>query len=132
MIKKSHGFDLDNKYGVIIKLQTNRKIVEETLTRIGICNKKTKKLTPSCYLKSENNCVKICHFKELLAMDGYKKLVTTIDYNRRNSIAMLLEQWGMIYIINRCQYMANPVKIFVLKSIYKPKYEICHKYDFKY
>lgn len=106
------------------------KIVIETLTRIGICNKKEKRLTPSCYIMKVGNKYKLYHFKELLIKDGFKNTLTENDYDRRDSIATMLENWGLIRIKNRAHYRKRPVPIFVLKSKYKNDYKICHKYDF--
>lgn len=116
-------------FGVNVKLLKGEKLIIETLERIGICNKNTKVITPSCYLKKTQNGYKICHFKELLAMRGYKKEIIDNDYERRDSIATLLEAWGLVKIEYNRQRIKTPVKIFVLKRYDKDDYTINHKYE---
>lgn len=72
--------------------------IKETLTRIGIASKKEKILYSSCCLLQKQGKYYIVHFKELFALDGKPYNLTANDIQRRNSIANLLEQWGLLKV----------------------------------
>jgi hypothetical protein len=74
--------------------------VRETLTRIGIASRKEKTLFQSCHILHKQNRYFIVHFKELFALDGKHTDITENDIERRNSIASLLSDWGLIKILN--------------------------------
>lgn len=74
--------------------------VRETLTRIGIASRKDKTLFQSCHILHKQNRYFIVHFKELFALDGKNTDITENDIERRNSIAKLLSDWGLITILN--------------------------------
>lgn len=134
MLKNKHVIkynqDIKKNIGIKCDMLVDFRIITETLTRIGICNKITKVMTPSCYIKRGARSAAICHFKELLYNIGYKKNMRNEDYNRRNSIATLLENWDLIKIKDRSKYIVNPTKIFVLKKKEKQHYFINHKFTF--
>ncbi|AIT72784.1 translation repressor of early genes [Enterobacteria phage RB5] len=73
--------------------------VKETLTRMGIANNKDKVLYQSCHILQKKGLYYIVHFKEMLRMDGRQVEMTEEDEVRRDSIAWLLEDWGLIEII---------------------------------
>lgn len=75
--------------------------VVETLSRIGICNRNEKTLTQSCYLLHKQGRYFIKHFKELLIMDGKQDTIEHGDIERRNRIAMLLDEWKLIDVIDK-------------------------------
>ena len=73
--------------------------VKETLTRMGIANNKDKDLYQSCHILQKKGLYYIVHFKEMLRMDGRQVEMTEEDEVRRDSIAWLLEDWGLIEIV---------------------------------
>ena len=73
--------------------------VRETLTRIGVASRKEKKLYQSCHILHKQGKYYIVHFKELFALDGKHANLTTNDVQRRNRIARLLADWGLIGVV---------------------------------
>jgi hypothetical protein len=73
--------------------------VRETLTRIGVASRKEKKLYQSCHILHKQGKYYIVHFKELFALDGKHANLTVNDVQRRNRIARLLADWGLITIV---------------------------------
>ena len=74
--------------------------VRETLTRIGVASRKEKKIYQSCHILHKQGKYYIVHFKELFALDGKKTNFSSNDLQRRNRIAQLLSDWGLISIVN--------------------------------
>jgi hypothetical protein len=74
--------------------------VRETLTRIGVASRKEKKLYQSCHILHKKGKYYIVHFKELFALDGKSTDFDENDLGRRNTIANLLSEWGLIEIVN--------------------------------
>ena len=74
--------------------------VRETLTRIGVASRKEKKLYQSCHILHKQGKYYIVHFKELFALDGKYANLTLNDVQRRNRIARLLADWGLISVVN--------------------------------
>ena len=74
--------------------------VRETLTRIGVASRKDKKLFQSCHILHKQGRYFIVHFKELFALDGKHSNLSENDLQRRNTIAQLLADWGLISIVN--------------------------------
>jgi len=74
--------------------------VKETLTRIGISSRKEKKLYQSCHILHKQGRYAILHFKELFILDGKKNTFTEEDHARRNTIVNLLEEWGLISVVD--------------------------------
>lgn len=109
--------------------------IKETLTRIGVSSNKSnkeQKLFQSCHILSKQNKYYIVHFKELFALDGRPVDISKEDVGRRNTIACLLEEWGMIKIVNPKFVNENrlPVtSIKVLKFADKDKYDLVAKYQ---
>lgn len=75
-------------------------IVRETLTRIGMASRKEKKLYQSCHILHKQGRYFIVHFKEMFALDGKDANLTVNDIQRRNRIAKLLFDWGLVGIAN--------------------------------
>ena len=73
--------------------------VRETLTRIGVASRKEKKLYQSCHILHKQGRYYIVHFKELFALDGKHANLTVNDVQRRNRIARLLSDWGLIEVV---------------------------------
>ena len=74
--------------------------VRETLTRIGVASRKDKKLFQSCHILHKQGRYFIVHIKELFALDGKHSNLSENDIERRNTIAQLLADWGLISIVN--------------------------------
>jgi hypothetical protein len=75
--------------------------IKETLTRIGISSKKEyNTLFQSCHILHKQGMYFIVHFKELFLLDGKPSNLTHDDVCRRNSIATLLSDWGLLNIVN--------------------------------
>jgi hypothetical protein len=73
--------------------------VRETLTRIGVASRKDKTLYQSCHILHKQGRYFIVHFKELFALDGKEANITLGDIERRNTIANLLSDWGLLKIV---------------------------------
>lgn len=86
--------------------------VRETLTRIGVASKKDKILYQSCHILHKQSRYYIVHFKELFALDGKPTDITENDLSRRNAIAKLLEDWGLVKILDKSK-VENPPPIFL-------------------
>jgi hypothetical protein len=77
--------------------------VRETLTRIGIASRKDKKLFQSCHILHKQGKYFIVHFKELFALDGKESDISMSDIERRNVIAELLQDWGLLKILDKAK-----------------------------
>ena len=86
--------------------------VRETLTRIGVASKKDKTLYQSCHILHKRGQYYVVHFKELFALDGKPTDISENDLSRRNAIVKLLEDWGLVKVVNRIQ-VENPPPIFL-------------------
>jgi hypothetical protein len=73
--------------------------IKETLTRIGVASRKEKKLYQSCHIFHKQGKYYIVHFKEMFAIDGKPSNFSDEDKGRRNKIAELLQDWGLLKIV---------------------------------
>jgi len=105
--------------------------VKETLTRIGIASRKDKKLYQSCHILHKQGRYFITHFKELFLLDGNKSTLELTDIQRRNTIATLLSDWGLLTIVNtdRANDTAPLRQIKVLPFREKNEWELLPKYN---
>ena len=105
--------------------------VRETLTRIGVASRKDKKLFQSCHILHKQGRYFIVHFKELFALDGKEANLTENDIERRNTIAQLLGDWGLIAIINTtvAEKKAPLSQIKVLSFKEKSEWDLQAKYN---
>ena len=104
--------------------------VRETLTRIGVASRKDKKLFQSCHILHKQGRYFIVHFKELFMLDGKKANLEQNDVQRRNTIATLLSDWGLVDINNAVELECAPlrqIKIIPYKD--KTNWELCPKYN---
>ena len=74
--------------------------VRETLTRIGVASRKEKKIYQSCHILHKQGRYFLVHFKELFALDGKHANLTINDVQRRNRIAQLLADWGLVGVVD--------------------------------
>jgi hypothetical protein len=91
--------------------------VRETLTRIGVASKKEKVLYQSCHILHKQGKYYIVHFKELFALDGKPTDITENDVARRNTIAILLEDWGLLKLVDKQRAEELKVNISQIKII---------------
>jgi len=109
--------------------------VRETLTRIGVASRKEKKIYQSCHILHKQGRYFLVHFKELFALDGKHANLTSNDVQRRNRIARLLADWGLISIVNETDVAdiapLNQIKVLAYKDkgdwILEQKYNIGKK-----
>ena len=105
--------------------------VRETLTRIGVSSRKEKKLFQSCHILHKQGRYFIVSFKELFLLDGKKANLEESDLARRNTIATLLSDWGLVNIIDtsKCKDKAPLRTIKVVSFREKSEWELCQKYN---
>ena len=109
--------------------------VRETLTRIGVASRKEKKIYQSCHILHKQGKYYLVHFKELFALDGKRANLTINDVQRRNRIAQLIDDWGLISItdLQKIQDIAplNQIKVLAYRDkgdwILETKYNIGNK-----
>ena len=109
--------------------------VRETLTRIGVASRKERKIYQSCHILHKQGRYYLVHFKELFALDGKHANLTLNDVKRRNRIAQLLADWGLISIVDadKIQDIAplNQIKVLAFRDkqdwILETKYNIGSK-----
>jgi len=124
--------DLSKFVEVILNEQDDFLKVRETLTRIGVSSRKEKVLYQSCHILHKQGKYYIVHFKELFALDGKPSNISENDIQRRNAIANLLEEWGLIKILNKKIMTDNiaplhQIKIIAFKE--KDQWELIAKYN---
>lgn len=105
--------------------------VRETLTRIGVASRKDNKLYQSCHILHKQGRYFIVHFKELFLLDGKKSNLEENDIARRNTIATLMSDWGLITIDNKdnAQPLAPLRQIKIIPYKDKENWELCPKYN---
>lgn len=105
--------------------------VRETLTRIGIASRKDKKLFQSCHILHKQGRYFIVHFKELFLLDGKKSNLEESDLQRRNTIATLLSDWGLVNIVDSSNVKEKaPIRqIKIVSFREKDEWELCQKYN---
>jgi len=104
--------------------------VRETLTRIGVASRKDKKLYQSCHILHKQGRYFIVHFKELFMLDGKKSNLEENDVMRRNTIATLISDWGLVTILLKGSLKCAPLRqIKILPFKEKDEWELCPKYN---
>ena len=113
--------------------------VKETLTRIGVASKKDKTLYQSCHIlhkrdkDTKESRYYIVHFKELFKLDGKPTTITEEDLARRNTIANILAEWGLITLVDKSKSTSPVATISSIKIVshkdktnwkLEPKYNI--------
>ena len=88
--------------------------VRETLSRIGVASRKERKLYQSCHILHKQGRYYIVHFKELFALDGKQTNLSENDIARRNTIANLLNDWGLVEVLGNSENVAPLSQIKVL------------------
>jgi hypothetical protein len=81
--------------------------IKETLTRIGVASRKEKKLYQSCHIFHKQGKYYIVHFKEMFLIDGKPSNFSDEDKGRRNKIISLLQDWGLLKVVEP-DYILDP------------------------
>lgn len=105
--------------------------VKETLTRIGVASKKDKTLYQSCHILHKQGKYFIVHFKELFALDGKEANISSNDIERRNTISKLLEDWGLLNIVNsaKAEKQVSLSQIKIVSYSEKKEWNLVAKYN---
>ena len=105
--------------------------IRETLTRIGVASRKDKILYQSCHILHKQGRYFVVHFKELFALDGKQADLTENDLQRRNTIAKLLIDWGLVQVINQDKFTdlapLSQIKVIAFKD--KNEWSLQTKYN---
>jgi len=105
--------------------------VKETLTRIGIASRKERRLYQSCHILHKQGRYFLVHFKELFALDGKESNLTNNDIERRNTVAILLQDWGLLKVLKPAeaepQASLSQIKVLAFKE--KNEWELVPKYN---
>lgn len=126
--------DVFNGNGVEITLPDSESFlkIKETLTRIGILSKRENILYQSCHILHKKGLYAIFHFKEMFLLDGKTANISDNDLGRRNTIAGLLQDWGLLKIVDLNfeqlpMVSVNQIKILSYKE--KTNYQLIEKYS---
>ena len=103
--------------------------VRETLSRIGVASRKERKLYQSCHILHKQGRYFIVHFKELFALDGKQTNLSENDISRRNTIAKLLSDWGLVEIMGEAEPVAPLSQIKILSYREKDEWTLETKYN---
>tara|TARA_A100001201_G_scaffold86900_1_gene76590 strand:+ start:387 stop:818 length:432 start_codon:yes stop_codon:yes gene_type:complete len=123
----------ENMLEVKIKEPDDFLKIRETLTRIGVASRKERKIYQSCHILHKQGRYFIVHFKELFALDGKTANIFINDIERRNTIAQLLSDWGLIELVGEVTTKAplSQIKVLPFKEknewVLEPKYNIGKK-----
>jgi len=115
---------------VILSEPDNFLKVRETLTRIGIASKKDNRLYQSCFILHKQSKYFIVHFKELFILDGKHSDISVEDIERRNTIAALLQDWGLVEIVelSKVEKRASMSNIKIVPFKEKQDWDLIAKY----
>ena len=121
----------DSMLEVTIKQPDDFLKIRETLTRIGVASRKDKTLYQSCHILHKQGRYFIVHFKELFALDGKNATLSENDIQRRNTIAILLQDWSLIDIVKKesAENKAPLSQIKVLPFKEKNEWNLSAKYN---
>jgi len=131
MEKRILSLGVEDLLEIRLKAEDDFLKVRETLTRIGVSSKKENKLYQSCHILHKRGKFYIVHFKELFALDGLPTDIDDTDIGRRNTIANLLEEWGLVEIVDSKKASEPIVSLAQMKIIShkdKQNWELVPKY----
>ena len=103
--------------------------IRETLSRIGVASRKERKLYQSCHILHKQGRYYIVHFKELFALDGKQTNLSDNDVARRNTIANLLRDWGLVTIMGSAEPVAPLSQIKIISCKEKSEWILETKYN---
>ena len=119
----------DQMLEVILKEPDDFLKIRETLSRIGVASRKEKKLYQSCHILHKQGRYFIVHFKELFALDGKNTNLSENDIARRNRIATLLSDWGLVEIKGDTDPIAPLSQIKIISFKEKSEWLLETKYN---
>jgi hypothetical protein len=126
------SYDIENMLEISFTENDDFLKIRETLTRIGVASRKDKTLYQSCHILHKRGKYYLVHFKELFALDGKESTISENDLARRNAIAKLLEEWGLLKILIPDQAstpLAPMSQIKVLPHKEKSEWSLVAKYN---
>ena len=123
---------LESLVEVKLKIDEDFLKVRETLSRIGVASKKEKILYQSCHILHKQGLYYIVHFKELFGLDGKPSNFSEEDVARRNTIANLVAEWGLVILVDTSKTKEptaamSQIKIIPFKE--KNEWELITKYS---
>jgi len=122
----------ENMVEVVLRDEDDFLKIRETLTRIGVASKKNRTIYQSCHILHKQGRYYIVHFKELFALDGKPSNFAEEDIARRNTIANLLAEWGLVDLVD-ARRSGEPIaplsQIKVLPYKEKDEWELVAKYN---
>lgn len=119
---------MENLVEVSLKNPDDFLKVKETLTRIGIASADESTLTQTCHILHKRGKYFIVHFKELFALDGKYSTFSDDDRARRDAIARLLDQWGLVELVTDIPKSTSSIPIKVIPYSSKNKWVLVSKY----
>lgn len=124
-------FTIDSMLEIVIPEPDSFLKIKETLTRIGVASKKDNILYQSCHILHKQGRYYLVHFKELFALDGKETNISVGDIERRNTIAVLLQDWGLLKIvdINKVSQRTSLSSIKILTYGEKDNWTLSAKYS---
>ncbi len=128
---KLHAWTPADMLEVTLKEPDDFLKIRETLTRIGVASRKDNRLYQSCHILHKQGRYFIVHFKELFLLDGKPSNLLENDVHRRNTIATLMSDWGLITILDPInpEHIAPLRQIKVIPHKDKSLWELCPKYN---
>lgn len=125
--------DVFNGVGVEIKLNIDEDFlkIKETLTRMGVASTRDNTLYQSCHILHKRGRYAILHFKELFQLDGKPTNIDENDYARRNTITKLLQEWGLLKIVDETviESLTAPLnQVKIISHGDKKNWELVSKY----
>lgn len=123
--------DLNELIEVIFPQADDFLKIRETLSRIGVASRKEKILYQSAHILHKQGKYYIVHFKQLFLLDGKKSDFSEDDKARLNTIANLLNEWGLLTLVNPAK-SRNPIaplsQIKIISHKEKPEWSLITKY----
>ena len=114
---------------VVLKEPDDFLKVRETLSRMGVASRREKILWQSAHILHKKGRYYIAHFKELFALDGKETNISENDIARRNSIAKLLKDWGLVDIKGNADVVAPLSQIKIISYKEKDEWILETKYN---
>ena len=126
---ESRGWTQEQMLEVGLKEPDDFLKIRETLYRIGVASRRERKLYQSCHILHKQGRYYIVHFKELFALDGKETNLSDNDIARRNSIAKLLKDWGLVEIKGNTDIVAPLSQIKIISYKEKDEWILETKYN---
>ena len=98
LLNGTYAWSFDKLLEVSLNTPEDFLKIKETLTRIGITVKGKNVLNQSCHIFHKAGKYYIVSFLEVFAINGRDTVMKNSDIARRNTIAQMLEGWGLCTI----------------------------------